>query len=143
MVLYCFVLHFKGIDSIIYRKIRYERTDILKELIRLQSFPVRTVLHILLQDKTTKKNIIWATSSYEQFGEQYADDRQITTEALTGLNPIMLQPRIMKAMEQQLARTRTHAEVFTPAWICNKMNNYCDEEWFDRKDVFNMLQDKE
>ncbi len=46
-------------------------------------------------------------------------------------------------MEQQLARTRTYAEVFTPAWICNKMNNYCDEEWFDRKDVFNMLQDKE
>lgn len=115
----------------------------MKELIQLQSFPVRIVLHILLQDKTTKKNIIWATSSYEQFGEQYADDRQITTEALTGLNPIMLQPRIMKAMEQQLARTRAHAEVFTPAWVCNKMNNYCDEEWFDRKDVFNMLQDKE
>ncbi len=55
----------------------YERTDILKELIQLQSFPVKTVLHILLQDKTTKKNIIWATSSYGQFGEQYADDRQI------------------------------------------------------------------
>ena len=43
----------------------------------------------------------------------------------------MLQPRIMKATEQQLARTGIHAEVFTPAWICNKMNNYCDEEMFD------------
>lgn len=115
----------------------------MKELIQLQSFPVRTVLYILLQDKTTKKNIIWATSSYEQFGEQYADDRQITIEALTGLNPIMLQPRIMKTMEQQQERTKIHAEVFTPAWICNKMNNYCDEEWFFRKDVFNILQDKE
>jgi len=120
----------------------YERTDILKEMIQLQSFPVKKVLHILLQDKTTKRNIIWATSSYEQFGEQYADDRQITIEALTGLNPIMLQPRIMKAMEQQQARTRTYAEVFTPAWICDKMNNYCDEEWFGRKDVFNILQNK-
>ena len=121
----------------------HERTDLLEELIQLQSFPVRAVLHIRLQDKTTNKNIIWTTISYEQLGEQYADDRQITIEALTGLNPIMLQPRIMKATEQQLARTRIHAEVFTPAWICNKMNNYCDEEWFGRKDVFNTLQDKE
>lgn len=114
----------------------------MKELIQLQSFPVRTTLNILLQDKTTKKNIIWATNSYKKFGDQYADDRQITVEALTGLNPIMLQPRIKKTVEQQQARTRTHAEVFTPAWICNKMNNFCDEEWFNRKDVFNILQNK-
>ena len=92
--------------------------DALKELIQLQSFPVRTTLHILLKDKTTKKNIIWATSSYKEFGEQYAADRQMTVEALTGLNPIMLQPRIMKAMEQQQERTRNYAEVFTPIWIC-------------------------
>lgn len=115
----------------------------MEELIHLQSFPVRTALPILLQDKTTKKNIIWATNSYKQFGEQYADDRQITTQALMGLNPIMLQPRIMKAMKQQQERTKSHAEVFTPAWICNKMNNYCDEEWFGRKDVFNILREKE
>ncbi len=115
----------------------------MKELIQLNSFPVRTTLNILLKDKTTKQNIIWATSSYEEFGEQYADDRQITAEALTGLNPIMLQPRIMKAMEQQQERTKSHAEVFTPAWICNKMNNYCDEEWFGRKNVFNILNEKE
>ncbi|MCM1045947.1 MAG: hypothetical protein NC417_10595 [Candidatus Gastranaerophilales bacterium] len=115
----------------------------MQELIHLQSFPVRTTLPILLQDKTTKKNIIWATNSYAQFGEQYADDRQITTQALMGLNPIMLQPRIMKAVKQQQERTKSHAEVFTPAWICNKMNNYCDEEWFGRKDVFNILREKE
>ena len=127
IVLYCFVLHFEGIESIIYLKIRC----------------TKGWLPILLKDKTTKKNIIWATSSYEQFGDQYADDKQITTEALTGLNPILLQPRIMKTMEQQQARTKVHAEVFTPAWICNKMNNYCDEEWFYRKNVFNILQDKQ
>lgn len=114
----------------------------MKELIQLQSFPVRTTLNILLKDKTTKKNIIWATSGYKVFGEQYADDRQITVEALTGLNPIMLQPRIMKAMEQQQERTRNYAEVFTPTWICNKMNNHCDEEWFNRKDVFNVVSEK-
>lgn len=116
--------------------------DVLKELIQLQSFPVRTTLNLLLKDKTTKKNIIWATSSYKEFGNQYADDRQMTVEALVGLNPIMLQPRIMKAMEQQQERTRSYAEVFTPAWICNKMNNHCDEEWFNREDVFNVLRDK-
>lgn len=115
----------------------------MEKLIHLQSFPVRTALPVLLQDKTTKKNIIWATNSYKQFGEQYADDRQITTQALMGLNPVMLQPRIMKAMEQQQERTKSHAEVFTPAWICNKMNNYCDEEWFGRKDVFNILRERE
>ena len=120
-----------------------ERIDELKELIELQSFPVRTTLKILLKDKTTRENIIWATGSYKEFGEQYADDRQMTVEALVGLNPIMLQPRIMKAMEQQQERTKSHAEVFTPAWICNKMNNYCDEVWFDRKDVFNILRRKE
>lgn len=114
----------------------------MKELIQLQSFPVRTTLNLLLKDKTTKKNIIWATSSYKEFGNQYADDRQMTVEALVGLNPIMLQPRIMKAMEQQQERTRSYAEVFTPAWICNKMNNHCDEEWFNREDVFNVLRDK-
>lgn len=120
----------------------YERTDELKKLIQLHSFPVRTTLNILLKDKTTKKNIIWATNSYKQFGEQYVNDRQITAEALIGLNPIMLQPRIMKAMEQRQERTKSHAEVFTPAWICNKMNNYCDEEWFGRKNVFNILCEK-
>lgn len=53
------------------------RMDTLKELIQLQSFPVRTTLNILLKDKTMKKNIIWATSSYKEFGEQYADGRYL------------------------------------------------------------------
>lgn len=114
----------------------------MEELIQLKSFPVQTTLNILLKDKTTKKNIIWATKSYESFGAQYSDDKQITVEAITGLNSIMIQPRIMKAMEQQQERTKNRAEVFTPSWICNQMNNYCDEEWFGRKDVFNIEKDK-
>lgn len=114
----------------------------MEELIQLKSFPVQTTLNILLKDKTTKKNIIWATKSYESFGTQYSDDKQITVEAITGLNSIMIQPRIMKAMEQQQERTKNRAEVFTPSWICNQMNNYCDEEWFGRKDVFNIEKEK-
>ena len=114
----------------------------MEELIQLKSFPVQTTLNILLKDKTTKKNIIWATKSYENFGAQYSDDKQITMEAIIGLNSIMIQPRIMKAMEQQQERTKNRAEVFTPSWICNQMNNYCDEEWFGRKDVFNIQKEK-
>lgn len=110
----------------------------MKELIQLKSFPIQATLDILLKDKTTKKNIIWATNSYKEFGGEYTDDRQMTTVALIGLNPILLQPRIMKELERQQERTKSHAEVFTPSWLCNMMNNYCDEEWFGRKDVFNI-----
>ena len=46
-------------------------------------------------------------------------------------------------MEQQTQRTRKSAEVFTPAWICNKMNNFCDEEWFGYKNVFNRQAEHE
>ena len=58
-------------------------------------------------------------------------------EAITGINRDLLQPRIEKALSEQADRTKKHAEVFTPAWICNKMNNHCDTEWFGRDNVFN------
>lgn len=109
----------------------------LIDLIRMNDFPVRPVLPILLQDKTTKKNIIWATGSYKDLGSEYADDVQMTTDALVGMDAVMLQPRVLKAQTEQQARTKSHAEVFTPSWVCNLMNNFCDEEWFGRKDVFN------
>ena len=111
--------------------------SVIEDYIQIRSYPVQSALRILLEDKTTKKNIIWATSSYEAYGSEYAGRNQMTMEALTGLNPILLQPRITKAAAQQQERTQKHAEVFTPAWVCNLMNNYCDEEWFGRKDVFN------
>lgn len=109
----------------------------LTNLIQMNEFPVRPVLPILLQDKTTKKNIIWATSSYAHLGAAYADDVQMTTEALVGMDAIMLQPRVLKAQAEQQERTKSHAEVFTPSWVCNQMNNFCDEEWFGRQNVFN------
>lgn len=114
----------------------------MEELIQLDSYPVKTTLDILLKDQTTKKNIIWATRSYIDSGEVYSDRFQITKEALQGLNPILIQPRVTKSLEAQQARTKSKAEVFTPSWICNKMNNYCDEEWFGRKDVFNREEEK-
>lgn len=111
-------------------------------LIQIESKPIQATLHILLQDKTTKKNIIWATNSYESYGSYYYGENQITEELISGLNQHIIQPRVYKSAEAQAARTQKHAEVFTPTWICNQMNNFCDEEWFGRKDVFNCQEGK-
>lgn len=109
----------------------------MERLIDLDAYPVRTTLKILLQDKTTKQNIIWATDAYrDAIGAKDAD--QVEMSHLIGLDPILLQPRISKALEEQQKRTRKKAEVFTPVWICNQMNNHLDEEWFGRKNVFNV-----
>lgn len=109
----------------------------MDKLIDISSSPIQTVLKILLQDKTTKKNIIWATDTYEDLGKGFSDKEEITPWVLFQ-HADTVRPRIQKSLEAQQERTRKKAEVFTPAWLCNKMNNYCDEEWFDRKNVFNI-----
>lgn len=103
-------------------------------LVSVNDYPVRPVLKVLLQDKTTKKNIIFAENEYSQHGPDFSETNEITAEKLTYMH---LMPRVEKELEHQQARTRTKAEVFTPSWVCNKMNNHCDEEWFGRPGVFN------
>ena len=109
----------------------------VKMLIDLDSYSIQKTLSILLQDKTTKSNICFATNSYSDKGNGYAAESPITKDILLGLEACEIQPRVAKAQEEQAARTRSKAEVFTPSWICNLMNNHCDEEWFGCKDVFN------
>jgi len=46
-------------------------------------------------------------------------------------------PRVKKDKLLQQIRVRDMAEVFTPLWICNAQNNFIDEAWFGRKNVFN------
>lgn len=96
------------------------------------------LLPILLKDCTTGKNIVWATDTYSKMGSAYQKGSQMFSDRVLELitNGTIL-PRVQKAKEEQQSRTRTKAEVFTPSWICNKMNNFCDEQWFMRKDVFN------
>ena len=101
----------------------------------------KSLMEILLQDKTTKKRIIWATSDYESHGQSYKEHCEITVDSVTGLNNILIQPRVLKAKEHQSNRTRDKAEVFTPAWVCNEQNNLIDESWFGRKNVFNTPTD--
>lgn len=108
----------------------------MEKLIDISSYPVANVLDLLLADKSTKKNIIWATDTYDEFGEGFTDKVQMDANTLLRCTDI-IRPRIQKSQEAQAQRTRKKAEVFTPAWLCNRMNNHCDEDWFDRTGVFN------
>lgn len=115
-------------------------SDALK-LIDFSSYQIKTALPVLLQDKSTKKNIIWATDPPES-SLKITDKSQITEKDLNILSEDAILPRTSKNAENQFERTRKKGEVFTPAWICNLMNNLCDEDWFGRKDVFNFQTDK-
>jgi type II restriction enzyme len=100
---------------------------------------IKRIIPKLLKDQTTGRNIVWATDTYQPYGSEYEKQKQMNANLSIKLikDGIML-PRIMKTKEQQDERTKDKAEVFTPSWICNKMNNYCDEQWFNRKNVFNI-----
>lgn len=100
-------------------------------------YPTR-ILETLLQDRTTGRNIIWADNEYEALGEGYMGDDEITVEKITGLSSGVIKPRIAKEQEHQSKRTKSRAEVFTPSWLCNQMNNDIDATWFSRRDVFNI-----
>lgn len=96
-----------------------------------------SLLAILLKDKTTGKNIIWATDNYSKYGEPYTSEKEIKIELITSLHNGIIKPRVEKSKEERLQRIRQKAEVFTPSWVCNLQNNLIDEVWFGRKDVFN------
>lgn len=115
----------------------------MDKLIDMNVYPVSKNLKALLKDKTTKKNIIFATSVYSSQGTPIKETEQMTEKILKGFAQCEIQPRVLKNKEQQQERTRAKAEVFTPSWICNKMNNHCDEEWFGKKNVFNTEQGQE
>ena len=95
------------------------------------------ILKILLKDKTTKKNILWATDTYKHKGKNYYPTEQIKPSLIIGYYGNIIKPRIEKSKKEQLKRSRNKAEVFTPSWICNKQNNLIDDAWFNRKNVFN------
>lgn len=99
------------------------------------------LLSILLFDRTTRQNIIWATSDYESLGFGYEPEAPILPVLITGEHASLIQPRVAKAQRAQAGRTRDKAEVFTPCWICNKQNNLLDDQWFGRSGVFNTETD--
>lgn len=98
--------------------------DIRENLLRSKG----RVLDILLTDQTksTKKkpsNIIWATDSYQYPNKKdFAPNKPILKEQITGLNGKRIQPRAAKSKEEQLRRTKDKAEVFTPLRVVAEMN---------------------
>ena len=97
----------------------------------------KDLMSILLKDRSSGKNIIWATDNYANKGFHYENHQPITVKLITGRLGKVIRPRIDKSKLEQHKRIKDKAEVFTPSWICNEMNNLINEEWFERKNIFN------
>lgn len=106
----------------------------MEQLIDFHAPEVQAVLDTLLKDKSTGKNIIWATDPPEELQtvmyEPVTDRSQITAQQLGLTHYEVVLPRMMKQTDTQQQRTRKKGEVFSPAWVCNKMNNALDADWF-------------
>lgn len=109
--------------------------DVLEKSIRTLD---AELLNIMLLDRTTRKNILWATEDYVSLGIGFEMFSEITSDLITGRYATLIQPRTAKSKNAQTVRTRGKAEVFTPSWICNKQNNLIDAQWFGRTGVFNI-----
>ncbi|WP_322290541.1 Eco57I restriction-modification methylase domain-containing protein [Paratractidigestivibacter sp.] len=97
----------------------------------------QSVLETLLLDRTTGRNIVWADDEYVHLGEGFGGDDEVTLARITGEHAHLIKLRTEKASEHQSKRTKSRAEVFTPSWLCNYMNNRLDDEWFGRPGAFN------
>lgn len=100
----------------------------------------KEIKSILLKDKTTKKFIRWATDNYISYGDMYLPCKQMFPELFKHKD--IIQPRATKSIEEKLKRTRSKAEVFSPAWVCNRQINLIDNAWFGKENVFNVETEK-
>ena len=100
-------------------------------------YPTR-ILETLLKDRSNDRNIIWAGNEYEDLGKGYVRDDWITVDKITGFFSGVIKPRIAKERNRRFRRTKIHAEVFTPSWLCNQMNNDIDADWFGTRSAFNV-----
>lgn len=115
----------------------------MEQLIDFHAPEIQAVLPLLLQDKSTGHNIIWATDPPEELRDSGVTDKsEITIPQLQQIGYDALLPRQLKQDDDQRRRTRKKGEVFTPAWLCNKMNNLLDADWFGRDSRFNMETDQ-
>lgn len=96
--------------------------DILENTLRRRG----VLLDVLLLDRTTKKNIIWATDSYEELGKEFSSSKRIKPELVTGKFGLLIQPRAAKSLDEQRRRTKDKAEVFTPLKIIDQINREVD-----------------
>ena len=59
------------------------------------------LLAILIKDKSSGKNIIWATDTYKHRGIGYLPQDYITVEAITGIGGNIIKPRTEKSKKEQ------------------------------------------
>lgn len=85
------------------------------------------ILKLLLKDRTTKRHIVWGTSSYEYLGKGFESYSPITVRQLTTYHKL-IQPRSEKTRSEQKARTKVNAEVFTPTWLVKKQTDFAEED---------------
>lgn len=111
-----------------------QKNDIFENSIQAKS---KELSDLLLFDHTTHKNIIWATDEYAEYGAGYQFFDEIMPDEITRDHGSLICPRYLKNKYAQELRVKQRAEVFTPSWVCNMMNNVLDDEWFNKKNVFN------
>lgn len=87
------------------------------------------IFEILLMDRTTGNNILWANA-----------ERETEEIQLDEIN--LIKPRHEKVRAQQKQRTRDRAEIFTPPEICKLQNDLINDAWL-KKFVIPWLKDKE
>lgn len=95
--------------------------DVLENTLRKQG----ALLDILLKNRPSGRNIIWATDSYITTGKRndpFLPEKQMKSELVTGKHGLLIQPRAVKSKEEQKRRTKDKAEVFTPLNIVDDMN---------------------
>jgi len=86
-----------------------------------------SIIDTLLIDRTTSKNIIWATDDYVKINEACSFNSPILADMTT-----LIVPRVEKEKSFQTIRSKLKAEVFTPSWVCNKQINSIDDAWFGK-----------
>ena len=92
---------------------------------------IDSLLKTLLTDKTTQRNIVWASQSYEGMGKAFCSDQPIRRNLLVGKHQSIIQPRVAKHARKQEQRTRSSGEVFTPPWLVDKQVSAVLKEWKD------------
>lgn len=90
---------------------------------------IDSLLKTLLKDKTTQRNIVWASPSYEGMGKAFCSDQPIRRNLLVGKHQSIIQPRVAKHVRKQEQRTRSSGEVFTPPWLVDKQVSAVLGEW--------------
>ncbi len=96
--------------------------DISEKILRRKG----ELLDKLLIDRTTKRNILWATDSYLFRGKAFAPNKIIFPDLVTGVYDKIIQPRAAKSLDEQRFRTKEKAEVFTPLKTVDQMNKLVD-----------------